>query len=285
MSRFIDKKEAQQKQKKAYDYLVSNGLKPHLAAAVVGNLIQESYTHLDSTIENKVGAVGIAQWLGPRKEELKQFAKDKGTSYKDFDTQLEFLHQELTTTGNSWGKKGQEEFFNSKTAEEAAAVFVKKFERSGESPGDKGYDNRIRNAKSVFLQNNDTTLYGKDDKGQIVNLDPKTATPEQIAVAPKIKAEFYEKNFDILNSKAPERAPGPSEAAQQAEKAIEDKKSLKDERDAFITQLGKKETITDQEAKKALDMQPDTIGDQQDPYGLDISVPGNEFFNFFLDNQ
>lgn len=280
MSRYIDKKNGEERQQKAYDYLINRGLQPHHAAGIVGNLMQESFKHLDSTIENSIGAVGIAQWLGPRKESLKTFAKDKGTSYKDFDTQLDFLYKELTTTGDSWGKKGQAAFFKAETAEEAAAMFVNKFERSGEKPGEKGYDNRLRNAKSVYLQFNDKALYGKNDKGQIVNINPEAATQEEIAMAPKIKAEFYESQFGIENERAEDKAPEPSTAAKEAEEGIAKKEVIKKEKDEFIAKL-----MTKDVSKKDIDELEKKYPEEAvpNPYDLDITTPGNEFFNFFLE--
>ena len=281
MSRFIDKKNGEKRRKKAYNYLVNKGLQPHQAAGIIGNLMQESYAHLDSTIENSIGAVGIAQWLGPRKKSLIKFAKDQGTAHTNFDTQLDFLWNELTTTGDSWNRTADKDaFFNSKTAEEAAGIFVSKFERSGEKPGEKGYENRVKNAKSVYLQFNDKELYAKDDKGNIVNLNPETVTPEQLAISPKIKAEFYAKNYGIINEKAEATEAEPSAAAKEVEAALESKKKVKDEREAFIAELSNKDKVTQAEAAKVEEMQPE--GATQDPYSMDISTPGNEFFNYFL---
>lgn len=137
--------------KKAYQYLADKGLPAHLAAGIIGNLQQESYLHLDSTVENKIGAVGIAQWLGVRRKNLESFAKKQGSDYKDFDTQLDFLWKELTTTGDGWNKtRHKDAFFNAESAEEAASIFVDHFERSGEKPGEKGYDRRLKYANNIY---------------------------------------------------------------------------------------------------------------------------------------
>lgn len=280
--RYIDKKNGGQRRQKAYNYLIKKGLKPHLAAGIIGNLMQESYRHLDSTVENEIGAVGIAQWLGPRKESLKKFAKDQGASYKDFDVQLDFLHEELMNTGDSWGSKGQQAFFNAKTAEEAAAMFVEKFERSGEKPGDKGYDQRLQNAKSIYLQFNDTALYGKDENGNTVSLNPATASDEAKALSPKIKADFYQQNFNIINEKAkatPKVDPELEEVAQE----VEAKANTKTQRDEFINKLLNKNAPTPEDAVAYAEAKAEQPGrDTQDPYDMDISTPANEFFNYFI---
>lgn len=262
MSRYKDKIEGEKRRRKAYDYFIDKGLEPHQAAGIIGNLMQESYKHLDSTVENRIGAVGIAQWLGPRRQDLEKFAKNRGTSFKDFDTQLDFLYTELVNTGNSWGSKAQKEFFESKTAEEAAAIFVEKFERSGEKAGEKGYDNRINYAKSIFLEYNDNTIYGKDESGNIVNIDPSTATPEQIAVAPKIKAEFYDKHFKIPSEKH----------------TAEFKETPKESKAKEAILVRAKDIIT----KPAAPPVPEENEDVPPPYDFNITPEGNEFFNFFL---
>ena len=76
MSSYKDRDIARARRKKAYSYLVDKGMAPHLAAGVVGNLMQESYKSLRSDAVNpNGGAVGIAQWLGKRQVDLKNFAK------------------------------------------------------------------------------------------------------------------------------------------------------------------------------------------------------------------
>lgn len=280
MSRFIDKKKGEDRRKTAYNYFVGKGMEPHHAAGILGNLMQESYKHLDSTVENEIGAVGIAQWLGPRRQDLENFAKDKGTSYKDFDTQLEFLYTELMRTGNSWGSKGQKAFFDSKNAEEAAAMFVDKFERSGEKPGEKGYDNRLRNAKSIYLQYNDHNIYAKDENNKTVSVNPEVATEEQIIESPKVKADFYHKNFDIIENKfkaAPKEAPAEEQKAKA--EVVEKATEKLNERDFFKEVQGFiNKPVAKEESKESTNV-------VKDPYDIDITTAGNEFFNFFLPNS
>ncbi|AGO49454.1 structural protein [Cellulophaga phage phi4:1] len=150
MARYKDKN-PEEKQKHAYNFLLGRGYEPHQASAIVGNLMQESYAHLDSSIVNSIGAIGIAQWLGDRKKSLYKYAESKGTEATDFQTQLEFLDKELKSTGNSWlSKKKKESFFNATSVDEAARIFVQDFERSGETPEDKGYKKRLEYAEKVY---------------------------------------------------------------------------------------------------------------------------------------
>lgn len=83
-----------------------------LSAGFTGNFIAES--NCDPLIENQIGAVGIAQWLGDRRSALIRFANDLGRQlyqtklvsgapgkYRvpDLQTQLEFVIHELQTIG------------------------------------------------------------------------------------------------------------------------------------------------------------------------------------------
>lgn len=73
----------------AYDFFVGRGLTSYQAAGIVGNLIAES--NLNPTVENSIGAYGIAQWLGGRKTNLQQKA-----NYDTLAVQLNFIWEELT---------------------------------------------------------------------------------------------------------------------------------------------------------------------------------------------
>ena len=81
------------KGKQARDYLISKGLDKDSAAAIVGNLIQESQlkTHV---IGDGGKSFGIAQWNGERLRNLHGFAQSKGVDPTDLFTQLDFLLSE-----------------------------------------------------------------------------------------------------------------------------------------------------------------------------------------------
>lgn len=66
----------------AYNYLLNKGLNAPQAAGVVGNLMAESFGSLDPAAYNPSGggqgALGIAQWRGPRLKSLLEFAGVNG---------------------------------------------------------------------------------------------------------------------------------------------------------------------------------------------------------------
>ncbi|HEY4106258.1 MAG TPA: phage tail tip lysozyme [Polyangiaceae bacterium] len=88
--------------KTAYDYFIGKGLTNFQAAAIVGNLDQES--GVDPTISQSGGGVGrgIAQWsTGGRwdtapNDNLKDFATQEGKPMTSLDAQLDFIWYELT---------------------------------------------------------------------------------------------------------------------------------------------------------------------------------------------
>lgn len=72
------------------------------AAGLVGNLIQES--RLNPQAVNKIGASGIAQWLGSRKDDfIKEYGKPPHET--DLDTQIDFIIKELNGKENEAYKK------------------------------------------------------------------------------------------------------------------------------------------------------------------------------------
>jgi len=66
----------------AYNYLLNKGLNPPQASGIVGNLMAESFGSIDPAAYNPSGggqgALGIAQWRGPRLENLLKFAGMNG---------------------------------------------------------------------------------------------------------------------------------------------------------------------------------------------------------------
>ena len=133
-------------QAQAMNYFMSQGLSKEQAAGIVGNLMQESGAGLDPNAKNATGHRGIAQWDANRWGNFEKWAKKKGIDVNTREAQLQWIMEEMRTGD---GGLGIERFKTTKTAEEAAALFVKDYERSGEKPGQAGYDKRISNAKAL----------------------------------------------------------------------------------------------------------------------------------------
>ena len=132
-------------QDQAMNYFMSQGMSKEQAAGIVGNLMQESTAALDPKANNGTHR-GIAQWDANRWAGFEKFAKQKGLDVNTREAQLQWIMEEMRTGS---GGLGIERFKKTKTAAEAAALFVKDYERSGEKPGHAGYDARIRNANTL----------------------------------------------------------------------------------------------------------------------------------------
>lgn len=125
--------------KKAVEFFVNKGLSTYAAAGIVGNLMVES--GLKTNIKGDNGlAFGIAQWHPDRQKGLQSLAKSKGTNITDFNTQLEYIWQELNDPYYSKALNG---LLSAKNVKEATIAFMKHYEK----PGKPNLENRIKEAK------------------------------------------------------------------------------------------------------------------------------------------
>lgn len=127
----------------AYTHLSSAGFEPHQAAGIVGNLFQESSLN-PNAVNPKSGAYGMAQYLGPRKKQLIQFAQANGASPSDPRTQLDFMVSEL----NGPESRARDRLLEAKTPEEAAQIFRVHYERPGKAEANDS--RRTAKARGLF---------------------------------------------------------------------------------------------------------------------------------------
>lgn len=134
--------------KYAMDFFISKGLTNFQAAGIVGNLLHESASKdlNTSAIGDGGKSIGIAQWNGPRRRKLEQYAESKNTPVSDLTTQLEFLWYEITEDKDQKPFKILDGIKNSKTIEEATTQFMKRCER----PSVPHLKNRIKCSKSLL---------------------------------------------------------------------------------------------------------------------------------------
>lgn len=117
------------------------------AAGIVANLQAESGANLDTTAFNEAGggqgAQGIAQWRGPR---LTKFTElyNKPIRNASLIEQLEYVNWELNNTEAKAGRSLR----GATTAEEAANIFYKQYERPGKDDASGG--KRIANARAIM---------------------------------------------------------------------------------------------------------------------------------------
>lgn len=176
---------------KAYKYFITKGLTPQQASGIVGNLAQESTINLDSSIENSIGAFGIAQWLGVRRTALNDFAKTKESQPDDFNLQLDFIWHELNTTE----KRAFKALKQTRTPQDAAEVFVNKFERSGEKKGEKGFDRRINYANQFYSE------FYKEPEKSIINSN-SFPIKETVIESTEVRNNFREDYNKLLQKQS-----------------------------------------------------------------------------------
>lgn len=108
----------------AFQYYQGKGLEPHVAAGIVGNLMQESGLNPYAKGDNGK-ATGIAQWHPDRFKGLKKWANTNNRDPYALETQLDYVLQE---PGES--QKALQALSGAKDSGEAAALFDKIYERS-----------------------------------------------------------------------------------------------------------------------------------------------------------
>jgi len=134
---------------KAMNYLMGQGLTQAQGAGIAGNLAQESSFNpmADNTgtgESDSAGHFGIAQWdKVNRWPKVKKWMLDNGLDPYSLEGQLQALQWEAKERGD-WQK-----ITKTSSAEESAASWLENFERSGEKPGEAGYDNRIAHARRL----------------------------------------------------------------------------------------------------------------------------------------
>ena len=140
---YTTKQDLQGNKKRAMEFFQSKGLNAHQAAGIVGNLIVES-AGLNTTIKGDGGkAFGLAQWHPDRQKGLKALAQKRGTDISDFDTQLEYVWEELNSPRYKLALNG---ILNSRNAKEATTAFMKHFEK----PGIPHFEKRLKEAEALL---------------------------------------------------------------------------------------------------------------------------------------
>ena len=129
--------------KQAMDFFIKNGLTPEQASGIVGNLYKESNLNPNAIGDNGA-SYGIAQWRDQRLTALKSIG-----SWNTLEGQLTFLWNELNTTE----KGALDKLKQTTTAQEAAAVFARDFER----PASRNYSQRESIAQSMLINYNQNT--------------------------------------------------------------------------------------------------------------------------------
>lgn len=126
------------------NYLINQkGIRAHEAAGIVGNLMAESSLNPSSFNGNDLGlpAGGIAGFRGSNFSRLKAFSGSRGKSWKDLDSQIEFLHS-LLSENNPQMNGVRDRLAASKNPHEASEAWAY-YERYA------GYDGTTKTARKA----------------------------------------------------------------------------------------------------------------------------------------
>lgn len=137
---------------KAMNFFVSHKLTSMQAAAIIGNMMQESGLR-PNAVNPTSGAYGIAQWLGGRLNNLKN---KEGANYKTLGGQLDFLWYEVTQ-GSEVPFHALDAVKSASSLADAVTQWELKFERAGTAEAN--IPNRIRFANAALK------LYGTGTSG------------------------------------------------------------------------------------------------------------------------
>lgn len=125
--------------------LTDLGYPPHVAAALVGNLMQESGPAINTrAVGDNGNAFGMGQWNGPRRMAYLAYANKRNVDPGDLDTQIAFLDHEMRTTERA----ARDRIMATSDAREAAAVASEAFWR----PGVPHTERRMAYADAVMRQ-------------------------------------------------------------------------------------------------------------------------------------
>lgn len=139
---------------KLLNYLQADGrMTLEQASGVVGNAMWESGSKELNPTGSDGKAIGIMQWQDGR---LTNLQKHGGSTWQEFDTQVEFIGVELGWEQGKNGARAGEEtavlapIKAATTPEEAALIWEHKYERSADTPGSDGYKYRQEYAREVY---------------------------------------------------------------------------------------------------------------------------------------
>lgn len=230
------------------DRSVNPALAHAVAAGIMGNLYHES-AGLLTTAEGDKGVVagnshGLAQWNRGRWDAMKNYAKSKGVKHTDYQTQLEFVWQELTTTHRG----ALDDLKTVSNVQDAAVSFNKYYEVSADSRQpitNTHTQRRIAHAQRIGgndyqgIDMSDYTYNSEVDlnyNSEAYNVDNLHLTPEQGLLAGDYQKqlwsvlyphiEFTPENYDTYVGLYP-NAPHVGGEKEGAEQEVEESPTVK----------------------------------------------------------
>jgi hypothetical protein len=135
---------------RVYRFFINNGFTPQQSAGITGNFAVESGLNIDPTALNPNDAgqqsFGIAQWRGPRYEDLRAYAGVANEDYRTLEVQLGFVLNEFRTTE----RRAATRIRSATTVADAARKVDQFYERSDGSARER----RIQLAREIYQRFN-----------------------------------------------------------------------------------------------------------------------------------
>jgi hypothetical protein len=139
---------------------------PFGPAGILGNMRQESNFNpmARNPGDGRDGSdsIGVMQWNSDRATNLKAFAQQRGSDWRDYDTQLAFIDHELRTTEKGVGDRLK----MARSAEEAGRIMIDYLRpagwKSGDPSGAHGYDNRVGTARKIGASFGQAPAYAEE---------------------------------------------------------------------------------------------------------------------------
>ena len=163
-------------QEQVWQYFTSSGYSKAATAGIMGNIEAESSFKPDITNSNG-GAFGLVQWLGGRKTNMINHAKNNGMKETDVKAQLEFIHHEIESrdgwiSPNGWYPRTHtvDAFRTTNDPVYAAEAFAESFERMSPAEYEQSYAKRTNSATKYFEQfKNWTASVSVQASGSFIN--------------------------------------------------------------------------------------------------------------------
>jgi len=171
--------------KEAMEILIAKGWSKTAASGIVGNLSGES--SLNPNARNKgdgrdgSDSIGVAQWNSGRARALQQFARQRGTQWNDFRTQIEFIDWELKNNANYGGSALQ----MASSPEAASDIFMRRFERPAAWAIRESGPKRAQYARNAYSMQGGAPTTQSEQASFSYNPDRENAMREQIAATEK----------------------------------------------------------------------------------------------------
>lgn len=176
-------------QEKVWFALRDLGYSETAVAGAMGNIDYESGGFNPSIVESGAGeGIGLIQWSFGRRTQLENYAKSKGLTWQDEDTQVEFLVTEISGKGAAVGYANQrksgyiiqehivstcDDWANSTSIEDATLYFMRFFE----SPKSKAsYSERVSRANKYYSEFKGKTKPSADARVGTIKLSGENAS-------------------------------------------------------------------------------------------------------------